>query len=104
MFYEDGLSLLLFVLALTPMSLGLRKIKAEYQLGDLWGKVNHLLFMDDWMLYRQNKKQIDTLVNIVQIFKKVIGMAFGIRKCATLIMKRYIISKSEGISYQMMNS
>ena len=49
------------------------------------------------MLYRQNKKQIDTLVNIVQIFKKVIGMAFGIRECATLIMKRDIISKSEGI-------
>ena len=36
------------------------------------------------------------LVNIVQIFSKVIGMAFGISKCPTLIMKRDI-SKSEGI-------
>ena len=59
-----------FVLALTTMLLVLMEVKTEYQLGDLWGKVNHLLFMDDLRLYGQNEKQTDTLVNKVQIFSK----------------------------------
>ena len=53
--------------------------------------------MDDLKLYGQNEKQIDTLVNTVQIFSEDIGMEFWISKCATLIMKRGIISKNEGI-------
>ena len=40
--------------------------------------------MDDLKLYGQNGKQIDTLVNTVQIFSEDIGMEFGIRMCATL--------------------
>ena len=53
--------------------------------------------MDDLKLYGQNKKRIDKLVNTVRIFSEDIRMEFGISKCATLIMKRSIISKSEGI-------
>ena len=67
-FQGDSLSPLLFVLAPIPMLLVLREIKAVYQLGDLWGKVNQILFMDDQKLYGQNEKQTDTLVNTVQIF------------------------------------
>ena len=83
------------------MSLVLREVKAGYQLGDLRGKVDRLLFMDDLNLYRQNEKQIGTLVNTVQIFNKNIRMKFEISKCATSIIKRGITSKSEGI--QLLN-
>ena len=55
-FQEDSLSPLLFVLALTSMSLVLREVKTQYQLGDLQGKFNHLLFMDDLKLIGQNEK------------------------------------------------
>ena len=46
-FQGDSLTPLLFVLALTPMLLVLREVKAGYQLGDLQGKVYYILFMDD---------------------------------------------------------
>ena len=48
-------------------------------------------------MYGQNKKRIGKLVNTVRIFSEDIRMEFGISKCATRIMKRSIISKSEGI-------
>ena len=72
--------------ALITIALGLRDVKARYQLGDLREKVNHLLFMDDLTLYGQNKKHIDTL-------KKV----RCIRKRAALITNRGILSRSEVI-------
>lgn len=53
--------------------------------------------MDDLKLYEQNKKRIGKLVNTVRIFSEDSRMEFGISKCATLIMKRSIISKNEGI-------
>ena len=70
------------------MSLVVREGKVGYQLGDLQGKVNHLLFMDDLKLYGQNKKQIEALVKKVQIFSGDIKMEFRISKPAPLIMGR----------------
>ena len=74
----------------------LREVRAGYQLGDLRGKVNHFLFIDDLKLYRQNEKQTDTLVNAVRIPSEDNGMEFAISNYATLTMKRGIISKNEG--------
>ena len=82
------------------MCLVLRGVKAGYKLGDIEGKVNQLLFMDYLKFYGQNEKQIDTLVNTVRIFSEDIGIEFMINECATLIIKRGIISKSEGIQLQ----
>ena len=96
-FQGDSLSPLLFVLALVPLSLVLRKVKDGYDLGGNKGKVNHLLFMDDLKVYGKNENQVDNLVNTVRIFSKDIGMEFGITKCAMLTMKRGKKSKSEGI-------
>ena len=45
----------------------------------------------------QNEKQIDLIVNLVRIFSKDFGMELGISKCTTLIMKRVITSRKEGI-------
>ena len=86
-----------FYVALTPMSLVLREEKVGYQLRDICGKVNLLLFMNGLNLYGQNERQIDTLVNIVWIFNKNIGIQFGISKYSALTMKRGIIPKSEDI-------
>ena len=100
-FQGDSLSTVLFVLALAPMSLVLREVKAGYQLEDLRGKVNHLLFMNGLKLYRQCKKQIDTLIDTMRILNDGIGIEFGISNCATLIMKRSTISKSQSIQLQI---
>ena len=82
-FQGDSLSPLLFVVALIPLTLIFRDVKAGYDLGEKV-MINHLLFMDDLKLYGKNEKQIDTLVNTVQVLSNDIRMEFGISKCAIL--------------------
>lgn len=74
----------------------LREVTSVYHLGDLQGKVDHVLLMADLKLCGQNGKQIHTLFHMVQIISEDMGMEFGISKYARLIMKRVIISRSEG--------
>ena len=50
-FQRDSLSSLVFVLALIPLSLILRKTNAAYGFSESKEKINHLLFMDDLKLY-----------------------------------------------------
>ena len=95
-FQGDSLSPLLFVLALIPLTLILREVKAGYDLREKV-RINYLLFMDDLKLYGKNEKQIDTLVNTLRVFSDDIRMEFGISKCAILIMKRGKIVKCDGI-------
>ena len=92
----DSLSPLLFVLALIPLTLILREVKAGYDLREKV-RINHLLFMDELKLYGKNENQIDTLVNTVRVFCDDIRIEFGISKCAILIMKRGKIVKFDGI-------
>ena len=87
-FQGDSLSPLLFVICLIPLSLVLRKVKAAYEFKDKRRKINHLLFMDDLKLYGKSDTQIDSLVKTVHLFRKDIGMEFGIKKCGALILKR----------------
>ena len=46
-FQGDSLSPLVFVLALIPLSLVLRKAKAACKFSESKEKINHLLFMND---------------------------------------------------------
>ena len=55
-FQGDSLSPLLFILALIPLTVVLRKVKAEYDLAGGKGVVNHLLFMDDLKLYGKRER------------------------------------------------
>ena len=69
-FLGDSLSQLLFALELISMFLVLREVKAGYQMGDIWGKVNQFHSMDDLMLYGHNKKQIDNSQHSTNILQR----------------------------------
>ena len=87
----------MFVLALIPLSLILRKAKAAYEFSGSEEKINHLLFMDDLKFYSRNEKELDSLVQTIRIFSKGIGMEFGIEKCAVLVIEKGKIVKLVGI-------
>ena len=82
----------MFVLALIPLSVILRKAKAAYEFSDSKDKNNHLLFMDNLKLYGQSEKGLDSLAQTVCVFSEDIRMEFGIEKCSMLVMdKRKIV-------------
>ena len=87
---------LVFVLALIPLSLILRKTKAAYEFSASKEKINHLLFMDDLKLYSRSEKVLESLVQTVHVFSEDIGMECGIEKCAMLVMEKGKIVKSVG--------
>ena len=78
-FQGDSFSPLVFVLALIPLSLILRKTMAGYEFSESKEKINHLLLMDDVKLHSQSDKGLDSLVQTVCVFSKDIGMEFSVR-------------------------
>ena len=92
----DSLSPSVFVLALIPLSLILRKVEAAYEFPER-KEINHLLFIDDLKLHSRSEKGLDSLVQTVPVFSGDKGMAFGIEKCAMLVMEKGKIVKSIGI-------
>ena len=76
-----------------PLTHVLRKAKAKYNLGG--EKINHLLFMDDFKLYRKN--EIKGLVSTVEVFSQDISTEFGIITCSVIIMNRRKVKSTEGI-------
>lgn len=95
-FQGDTLSPLLFVIALIPLTLVLRKTRFAYNLNG--EQINHLLFMDDLKLFAKSEKGIESLIHTVRVFSSDIGMHFGIDKCATLVLHRGKTKQSNGIS------
>ena len=67
-FQGDALSLLLFVIAMMPLNLILRKCTARYKLSKLQEKINHLMYMDDIKLFTKSKKELETLIHAVRIY------------------------------------
>ena len=96
-FQGDSLSPLVFVLALIPLSLILRKVKAAYEFSGSKDWINDLLFMNDLKLYSRNEKGLDSLVQAIRVFSEDIGMQFGKEKCAMLVIEKGKIVKSVGI-------
>ena len=82
-FQGDTLSPLLFVVAMIPLTLLLRKEKMGYRFGELGQKINHLLFMDDLKLFGGNMEEVEKLCEVVHKFSTDIGMEFGMSKCET---------------------
>ena len=96
-FQGDSLSPLVFVLALIPLSLILRKAKTAYEFSGSKEKISHLLFMDDLKLYSRSEKELDSLVQTIRVFGKNIGMEFGIKRFAMLVIEQEKIVKSVNI-------
>ena len=92
-FQGDSLSPLVFILALIPLSLILRKTKAAYEFSESKEKINHLLFMDDLKLYSRSEKGLDSLVQTVHVFSEDVGMEFGIEKCTMFVTEKGKIVK-----------
>ena len=55
-FQGDSLSPLVFVLALIPLGVILRKAKATCEFSESKEKINHILCMDDLKLYSRSEK------------------------------------------------
>ena len=53
--------------------------------------------MDDIKLFAKNKKELETLIHTVRIYSQDIGMEFGIKKCALLVMKSSKRHLTDGI-------
>ena len=66
----------MFVLALIPLSLILRKAKTAYEISESKERINHLLFTGDLKLYTRNEKGLDSLVQTVRVFSEDIGMEY----------------------------
>ena len=97
-FQGDSLSLLLFVVALIPLTHVLRSCVAGYEFASNGQKINHLMFMDDLKLYAKSEKALDSLVQTVRVFSSDIGMEFGVDKCAVFTIKKGKLAQSHGIS------
>ena len=86
-FQGDGISLLLFVIALIPLTHISRTANPGWEFRTA-ETINHLLFIDDLKLYSRIEKALNSLIQIVRIFSKDIGMQFGSDICAVLVMKK----------------
>ena len=45
------------------------------------------MYMDDIKLFAKKEKELETLIHAVRIYSQDIGMEFGIKICAMLVMK-----------------
>ncbi|XP_044751744.1 uncharacterized protein LOC123311738 [Coccinella septempunctata] len=95
-FQGDGLSPLLFCLALNPLSNMLNRSEYGYKIEEQ-KKITHLFYMDDLKLYARGKKQLEGELELVRRFSTDIGMRFSLEKCATVEVKRGKLVEGENI-------
>ena len=92
-FQGDSFSPLLFVIALISLTLILRKCRNGYSFSRTKEKMNHLLYTDDLKIFAKEEAGLDSLLQTVRVFSSDIGLEFGIKKYAILIMKRGKVSR-----------
>ena len=91
-FQGDSLSLLLFCVALAPLSNLLNSSNYGYNVRH--GKLNHFFYMDDLKTFSKDDKQQEGLLNIVKTFSDDIMMEFGLDKCAKATFKKGTLTKT----------
>ena len=96
-FQGDSLLSLIFVICMIPLSFLLRKVKLSNEWGKDEFKLNNLLLMDDFKLFKKRDGQIDTLAQTVFTFSEDIGMEFGLKKYGGVILKKEKLVKFDGI-------
>jgi len=87
-FQGDCLSLLLFCIALIPLTNELNRADCGYQVHGTERKISHLLYMDGLKLLGRNESDLENEIKIVQTISKDINMNFGLEKCARICLKR----------------
>ena len=90
----DSLSVILFVLALNPLSHLLRATKGYANGKNRQHQHTHNFFVDDLKLYATDVNMAKRQLEIVTTFSKDIGMKFGEEKCAFLHIEKGIIKKN----------
>jgi hypothetical protein len=78
-FQGDSLSLLLFCIALIPLTHKLNRSGCGYQVPGSERKISHLLYMDDLELMGKNEELRDD-IRIAETFSNHIKMEFGSEK------------------------
>ena len=96
-FQGDSLSSLLFVLSMIPLTIFLKRENIGYKFGKEQKMTNHLLYMDDLKLYDRSEQELESLIDVVRVFSRDIGMEFGLEKYAVLVLKQGIKVRCEGI-------
>ena len=96
-FQGDAQSLLFFVIAMMPLNHIFRKCTGGYKLNKLEKNISYLIYKEDFKLFAQNEKELETLIQAVRIYSKDGMMEFGIEKCAILIIKSRKQQITEGI-------
>ena len=71
--------------------------RVSYEWGRKELKLNHLLFTDHLKHFGKSDDQIDSQVQTVFTFSEDIGMAFGLRKCGVVILKKGRLVKFDGV-------
>jgi Reverse transcriptase (RNA-dependent DNA polymerase) len=84
----DSFSPLLFCLSMAPLShalnsSGLRYRTASGSKDNLQLTISHQFYMDDLKLYASSRKDLQKLLEIVNIISKAISMKVNTKKCAT---------------------
>ena len=95
-FQGDSLSVLLFILAVNPLSFLLNKLKG-YKMGSSSNRntnITHLFFVDDLKLYASNLREATKLPDLVTAFSNDVRMKFGESKCAYLKIEKGLIKQS----------
>ena len=95
-FQGDSLSPLMFVIAMIPLTLLLRKMKSSYKFSSNGEQINNLMFMDEIKLFEKNESGLYALVQSVRVVSNDTGMEFGVQKCAMLVIKRGKVIESNG--------
>ena len=94
-FQDDILSVLLFILAINPLSFFLNKLKG-YKIGSSSNRninITHLFFVNDLQLYASNLREATKPLDLVTTFSSDIGMKFGESKCAYLKIEKGLIKQ-----------
>ena len=85
----DLLSLILFVLAVNPLSYLLSKEDGiRLSIEDQIRIISHLFFVDDLKLFASSLARMEKLLDIVTQFTNDVGMTFGEAKCAYQAIQR----------------
>ena len=94
--------MILFVLALNPLSQLLRSTKRYAYGKNCQHQHTHNFSVDDLKLYANDINTVKRQLEIVTTFSKDIGMKFGEGKCAFLQIEKGIIKKSAPLNINLL--